>query len=33
MPDLLNEHCRECDKPILVAPYSPWDGDERRLTW
>jgi hypothetical protein len=25
-PHLQPEICRECDKPIGVAPYSPWDG-------
>jgi len=28
MSELKDEVCRECDKRIKVAPYSPWDGDE-----
>lgn len=27
-PELQNEVCRECEKEIQVAPYSPWEGDE-----
>lgn len=27
-PELQNETCRECQKDIRVAYYSPWDGDE-----